>query len=551
VQTIALPSLLRSTAVHHITFTPPHVPAIQHSLGTPCTVERSRIFRTIHHNVKIGENFRSKRFLCRQIGPTWDRPCRPILEIEPDRLLIATGQCLKLHDLAHGDRPDDSRKGAVSVHSVPVPIVRQFNSRVNREGWGRFTPRDNRPSPLDDLTGVIALGQDEYVISTVGGRLQRIALQTRQYHELQPVHAVSKALYQHPVNTPIESLVSSKSGHRGGSISHFLTASHDGLISLYNAPAPWTPPISFKVGTRPWSSHLRLEGSKPYVAVGTSGLEPLNLYQLDEGGAFYGSGNPQTRKVTPSHTLMGAQRKSAVYDVVSPENEMALPFSGDSSAFLLSAWFDGKARIHDLRVSGGGILTSGTDSWDSMRRRPVLEAYDPWVQSSLYSCAWVGQGNIATGSSRHGMVSFYDTRMMGMTPHVSLPEMDASGIASSGSNGDSALDPLAKYRGGYSIYTPGRPESPVYSLKGEGGRLWGVTDRRAFVAAFDIEGRRPDTRNARGWDVVGRACQVPSGGSRTYHRRGHREIVDDVKDHAVGYAMGDRELKMFESLRGY
>ena len=116
------------------------------------------------------------------------------------------------------------------------------------------------------------------------------------------------------------------------------------------------------------------------------------------------------------------------------------------------------------------------------------------------------------------------------------------------------VDMLKWHRGGYSVYTPGRPESPVYGLCGEGGRIWGVTDRRAFVLAFDIEGDRPNLAESRGWNIVGDGCRAGPVHATWPKRAGGRyaggDALEEVKDYAAGYAMDDRHLRLFESLRG-
>lgn len=70
----------------------------------------------------------------------------------------------------------------------------------------------------------------------------------------------------------------------------------------------------------------------------------------------------------------------------------------------------------------------------------------------MYSTAFLGEYHIAGGGARHGTVSIFDTR---------YPKK------------------------GWSCFSPGGKGSPVYALEGEGGRIWGVTDKRAFVLAFD------------------------------------------------------------------
>lgn len=523
--------------------------------------------KTIRHNRKIEENFRNKRFLARQVGNTWFKPCRPSIELEPDRLLIATGPSLTIHGLSadgihkpgHG-----SRKGVVSIDHVPVPLVRargQNSSQIRQEGFGRFAQRAAVASPLDDLTGVVSLGDDNYIVSTVGGKLQRISLRATDGSNGARLQAVSTALYPHKANVPIESLTHSRHSDQAQHKQKFLTASHDGLVSLYDATSPWSVPATFNIGSRPWSSLLSLEGSQPYVAIGSSGLTPLRVYPIGEGAAFDET-NPHGKSApVPTKTLLGAQVKSAVYDIASPHGDMANPFSNNPTSILLSAWFDGRARIHDLRVSGTGALSSGTENEGGAggQSRPVMEMFDPWLQSSLYSCTWTGPGNIAAGSSRHGMVSLFDTRMLIQSRH----NMPASRLPRTTYDSNqplledprsSSVDMLQWHRGGYSMYSPGRPESPVYRLHGEGGRLWGVTDRRAFVFAFDVEGDRPGLPESRGWNVVSDPCRAgPAPWTRRSSNRNTTEdTAEDRKDYAAGYAMDDRQLRLFESLRaGY
>jgi hypothetical protein len=565
VHNLALPSLLRRTACHHITVDPRETSRTAPSTTKDNHADVLQVTRLIRHNRNIEENFRRRRFLARQVGNTWNRPCRPSIELEPDRLLIATGPSLTVHGLAKDDsygQPVDGRKGVVTIETVPIPLIRGRQVDSAQGGFGRFAQRTAVASPLDDLTGVVSLGSDQYILSTVGGKLQKVQLRSQQVHgsHQKRLQAVSTALYPHTANVPIESLTSSRNSDDPQNKQKFLTASHNGLISLYNAAAPWSAPATFSIGSRPWSSHLSLGGSQPYVVVGSSGLQPLNVYPLVEGGAFDPASRRRNVSVTPAKSLVGARVKSAVYDIVSPPPDMANPFSNNPSSILLSAWFDGRARIHDLRASGMGSLASGADTDDSasMRSRPVMEMFDPWLQSSLYSCAWTGPGNIATGSSRHGMVSLFDTRMLIESRH-SLSATRAENTRQAfdqpllEDSTSTNVDMLRWHRGGYSAYSPGRPESPVYSLKGEGGRLWGVTDRRAFAYTFDVEGDGPGLPQSRGWNIIGPGCEASPPLTTWARRNGgfstRGETVDDVKDYAAGYAMDDRQLRLFESLR--
>jgi hypothetical protein len=78
----------------------------------------------------------------------------------------------------------------------------------------------------------------------------------------------------------------------------------------------------------------------------------------------------------------------------------------------------------------------------------------------MYSATFTGEYHIAGGGARHGTVAFFDVR-----------------------NG--------KKKCGWSCFSPGGKGSPVYALRGEGGKVWGVTEKRAFVVAFDGSGDVP------------------------------------------------------------
>lgn len=214
------------------------------------------------------------------------------------------------------------------------------------------------------------------------------------------------------------------------STSQILTVTSLGLVSLYKARSPWIEPSTLQLppGSRAWSALLSLDNRylAPTAFVGISG--GISLEDVGPTGISQ-SARPQ---------LLGPETPmtSSPYDM-----KLAPSPSVHHPSTLLSAWYDSDLRIHDLRSSS---------------RLPVIDLFDKWANgSAMYSCAFVGETYVAGGGARHGTVSFFDIR---------------------------------NPKHGWSCFSPGGKGSPVYALQGEGGRLWGVTERRAFVLAFDGTG---------------------------------------------------------------
>lgn len=306
-----------------------------------------------------------------------------------------------------------------------------------------------------DIVGLHALDNGNVIAAHYDGTVQRLDLAYRR----------STAHYMHPKREMIHVLA----GHHD----RFLTGS-DGRLRLYNATSPWIPPTDLKLGEgRPWSA-LLLQNS---AYIGISG--GIRVARIRDSEMVVD---------TTLHGMMPGH--SAVYGIVAKDN-----------GTLLSAWYDGMARLHDLRAG------------DS----PVMQMDDPWSDSALYSVAWVGSHGVAAGGAQHGTVSVWDVR---------------------------------NPRGGWSVFSPGGRGSPVYQLAGDGGRVWGVTRQRAFVLAFDGSGDVPEGICRTGARVkVGQHKDVPKG----YGRRG-RKLSWTVyygehaaKEVSMGYAHRGRGMSLFET----
>ncbi|GMK55459.1 hypothetical protein CspeluHIS016_0205150 [Cutaneotrichosporon spelunceum] len=396
-------------------------------------------------NGRIGRSLASHKLHALQIGPEWRAPVIPALCLragDDPGLALGVGTQLLVHSLSA--RRMYAPRSAAPARTYPL-------GSSSGSGWS---------GSAADIVGIHALpSPNTYIVAHFDGTLQRLELGQA---------ARSTAHYMHPKGgTSSPANIRALAGC-GGS---FLAAS-EGRARLYKARAPWIPPaeIDFGAGVRPWSAALT--ESTAYVGV----AEGIEKYSLSASGPIRIS------------ELRGGERGSAAYAVV-PGHQ------------VLSAWYDGTARLHDPRA--------GAD--------PVLELADPWSDVAFYSAAFVGEYGVAAGGAQHGTVSVWDVR-----------------------NPD----------GGWSVFSPAGRGSPVYALAGDGGRVWGVTERRAFVLAFDgsgdVEGgiithdgrgRRPGTKD------------VPTG----YGRRGGKfRWTVHYGDHAarevsMGYRHGDRGMTLFET----
>jgi hypothetical protein len=422
-----------------------------------------------------------------------------------------------------------------SGHQNVYPQLRRTNARLD----GR---RVTSYSPLEDITGFYRLPNGQVITGNVGGVLQRQRFSTDSLgHAEAPQVAESTALYQHPFMQQIVE-VSGDSTSTGGTA--ILSATKDGLASLYHAESPWTQSSTVDVGTRVWNAHLSLSGS--FAAFGGSGntSQALRVFPVTPTGIFA----PSSAKEHDHVAFGGCQRgRSAVYGIATPPKDMTMSFSNNPGSIVLSAWYDSFARIYDLRTTN---MVSG-------KATPVVELQDPWSHEALYCCDFVGPGNVVAGAARHGMLHIWDPRMT----RLATSRGDTA-IVTDRQSDISVQDPyesaaLTKHQGGWTVYTPGQPDSPVYDVKGEGGRIWGVTNRRTFVLAFDTLGISSSDPQARGWDIVPSYLEPQSrprngqnglrqGNSRMSDR--NADADDGSRNYATCYEHADKSLHPFYSL---
>ncbi|KAK9895272.1 hypothetical protein P389DRAFT_197334 [Cystobasidium minutum MCA 4210] len=340
----------------------------------------------------------------------------PVIKLQEDssRLIVAGGTTLSTFTF-----PGHAAKPVEEVHIRPS-FHRDSQGRLYNDWIGR--------TPTDDITSISCIeGTGEFILAHVSGLLQKCKIETSSYDDRRPFlrsicrYGNSKRIIQ-AVSASKSGLIASVASHSGGT------------ISLYRSNSPWQDPITWRTKHKPWSLLLDPSGSRPrWLALGESGHTPCRLYELHQDGTPVDVNSPIT--------LLGNNISTAVYDFASPPSSGSSPL-GDPSHTIVSGWYDGTVRIHDLRRPS---------------RQPTLTMYDPFADVPVYSVACGGGAGctIAAGTARHGLVRTWDVRK-------------------------------AKHdvKAGTSIFGPGKDSSPVYSLEMEHDRLFGVTDRRAWMMTF-------------------------------------------------------------------
>ncbi|KZT57155.1 hypothetical protein CALCODRAFT_483373 [Calocera cornea HHB12733] len=341
------------------------------------------------YNYLVDRSWSSRSYVARAITESWPR-MRPVLALSPTRLAIGAGEQVMLFSVP------DAASGRREQLTAPTTH--------------RIHPRDSRR----DISALCFLPDGEQhrtlLVARVDGVVQRFQLSPDE-RTLQPT-----ARFDHPASGVLALSVAEDTA---------VAAARNGVISFIPFRSPWTKPSTMTVHSKPWAVHLGPERNR--LAVGTVGLHPLNVYHVTPSGPIS----------THPTVLGGAQRASAVYDICHASEGSI--WASASSDVLISGWYDGVTRLHDLRQKG---------------RTPCLSLHDPWDDSSVYSVAAGGGGSchIASGSSRHGIVRLWDVRQP---------------------------------KAGWSAFSPGKDASPVYSIVMESSRLFGITEARAFVMDFD------------------------------------------------------------------
>lgn len=218
--------------------------------------------------------------------------------------------------------------------------------------------------------------------------------------------------------------------------SMLLSLSSSGIAGLCNLSSESRLVHAISIDWRSWSSFLSMKSSMPFAAFGTTSPSPLVVHAV----------TPSAISPAPFAILHPTPERSAVYDIT--DAPPSAPW-GSSKQVIVSGWFDGVVRVHDMRSARRYSGVSGSPA----PLRPVLTLRDPWSDEPIYSvsCGGGSSSFVAAGTARHSVVAFWDIR---------------------------------RPTEGWSVHAPGNDPSPVYSLILESSRLFGVTQSRPFVLDF-------------------------------------------------------------------
>ncbi|KIK57200.1 hypothetical protein GYMLUDRAFT_46448 [Collybiopsis luxurians FD-317 M1] len=535
----------------------------QTSSPTSSTLATRAQARDSSHNTSTNTNTSSSSrllpsFIARPLSHPWARKQQPALAINDERLVVAAGNTI--YSYSFGVPSSNTTTGAQVIGSPPVHFEGSFslpNSHGRSSDW--------------DITALTFV-RHSLICGFRNGSLARVELcrdGNSLVHRIEyipvpppppppyPTQVLNSNINTNTITVPrtadlIESISSSGSDSR----SLYIALSSRGKVYLGNltSPSPESSPTTPKphqildLASRSWSSYLCTESSSPFVAFGTSSSTPLTVYSLnslrvqDENTTASSAGSIPSSSYVPTAILgisdgrggggSGASFGSAVYGICRAPPSSPL---GSSPQILVSGWYDGKVRVHDLR-SSARLRGSGSDSnsdFDSSASgvgaaqgqgpiplSPVLTLSDPWSIEPIYSVSSGGGGgaHVAAGSARHSVVSFWDVRYVkgaalargrvdaGQSDGVqsgsgsdggwrgnsngngnsnsSRNGSGGGGVGTSNNGSSSAGAQRGSVGNGWSVYAPGNDISPVYSIIMESSRVFGATDSRAFVYDF-------------------------------------------------------------------
>ncbi|WVQ98540.1 hypothetical protein IAU59_005666 [Kwoniella sp. CBS 9459] len=462
-----------------------------------------------------------------------------------------------------GKRDSGGRADVVGVIPSPPPLP--TSSRASEEGQPHAR---GPPQPQSLIVGQFDGTIQRVTLSDEGASIPRV---TAKYQPISnspgpgPDHASgsgSRSGYKENIHT----LTANEDG------SKFMSTSVSGQVNIYTTRSPWTPPVSMQLSVasgnpRAWSTCLITANPalQPTAFLGVQGS--INLHALTSTGLRSDTtrkligpeeplfSSPYDITLPPSSTYANSSSASTPSSSHSPSGSgLDVLSTNHHPSTLLSAWYDSHLRLHDLRSSS---------------RLPASSYMDPytWADgSAFYSTCFLGGHYIAGGGARHGTVSIFDIRKNDR-PITKTRVEDRLIDADQNGNADGDAFRMARQqhgastrpRPGWSCFSPGGKGSPVYKLQGEGGRIWGVTERRLFLLSFDDAGFVPNgilssdlsgTAGGRGRDKdKDRGREAPSGWKGRGGKWGWTVRYDqDQYTRATGYEHVERGIELFDSL---
>ena len=378
------------------------------------------------HAYQTNLHWASRNFTSWILNTQWRSRYHSALALSSTTLAVAAGNTIYTYSISQGGVQEDL---AIQVHRDCLPAT--------------------------DITGLAFLpnlgATRQMLITDMSGRVMRIRADggTTSFPDGRPrlsgrwygnsTFASQTARYDHQ-HGAIKALSTS------GSMA--LTISATGSLSFFNASTPWVHPSTYHSQKTGWTCHLQLEASTPFAATGLqsgASIIPIRPSGFDPSTA------PLARLGKPKDPC--------------PVYAISAFLPGASPDIVATGWYDGKVRVHDLRLPPASAESTSSPSPSSLPGSPVLKSVltlsDPWRSfDAIYSLSARGvpsaSGNhshhyITAGSAQHSVVAVWDVR----SP-----------------------------RCGWSVYAPGGDRSPVYALVTEGSRIWGTTQSRGFMLDF-------------------------------------------------------------------
>jgi len=371
------------------------------------------------------QGWRDRSFIARPLNNPWSKKLQPILAMdkEASHLAIAAGSGVYLYNLAPSSysEPTKLRFGGATSFRLNQPQANQRH--IDITGFAL-------PSPgVEPRSAFVGLDM---------GRLKQIKLPST------PIQGVLEPQVVREFTHPPELI-------RSLTCENNLLASYttSGLLSLYSTTSPDSTPVStvHRPVTRGWSTYQSTFSNM--IAVGSSSATPLLVYNITPTGisnfpiANLGRGKK------------GIHRHYAVYGITGAP--AGFP-GGGSDQIIISSWYDGKIRAHDLRDAARSNHPNGSTSPDEpgipTPLFPCQVLLDPWTTADAkYSVSAGGPGGacIASGSANHSVICLWDVRQPA---------------------------------DGWSVHAPGNDRSPIYSLKLDYSRIWSANQSRACVIDF-------------------------------------------------------------------
>ncbi|TCD70914.1 hypothetical protein EIP91_001223 [Steccherinum ochraceum] len=384
------------------------LPSRSFAKSTPSWAPRAHV----RVNAFIDDQWERSQFVARPLSDRWMTKLQPILAINASRLFLAAGNTIYTYAF-----------GASSNALDDAPSIYQEAT---------YSTSDST-HPKTDITSLACCSDDvddrTVFVGYASGLVEKLILPPPlSSRQTTYVDASFREAFDGHGDSIIESISTTSD--------HILSVASSGTVCLRPLSSPETGVQEMiQLNARAWSSLL----SSQYAAFGTSSVHPLVIHDVLPSGI---SPDPYFLLDVPTDYA----RSTAVYDITSAP--MSSPW-GASDQVIVSGWYDGQVRVHDLRSS----KTSSEPGGSTSSLQPTLAFEDPWSFEPIYSisCGGGAGAHIAAGSARHSVVAFWDVRYAGK---------------------------------GWSVHAPGNDPSPVYSVIVDGPRVFGATQSRGFVLDF-------------------------------------------------------------------